>query len=126
MLSEVECICMDSITTNISMPRGLYDQAKAQAKKYHYNSVSELIRDSLRWWMNGNLTRNGFTPEFEEEILRRSRQSKKNDIEWNGKESDLITYVEGKKRSKLHSRSKGVVASVSRSSRNGGYLRGAV
>ena len=66
------------------MPKGLYAQAKAQAKKYHYSSVSELIRDALRWWTNDNLTRNGFTPEFEEEVLRREKEPLENDIEWDG------------------------------------------
>lgn len=78
---------MKSITTNISMPKGLYDAAKRLAKKYHYNSVSELIRDALRWWMNPSLTRNGFTPEFEEEVLKSAAEPLENDIEWDGKGS---------------------------------------
>ncbi len=80
-------VCMDTITINISMPKGLYKQAKGQAKKYHYTSVSELIRDSLRWWMNDNLTRNGFTPEFEEEVLKAAKEPHDHDIEWDGKGS---------------------------------------
>lgn len=95
---------MDSITTNISMPRGLYQQAKKQAQKYHYNSVSELIRDALRWWMNDNLTRNGFTPEFEEEVLKRAKEPMTNDIEWEGKESELIKHVKSTKKPRLYSR----------------------
>ena len=81
------------------MPKGLYAQAKAQAKKYHYNSVSELIRNALRWWMNDNLTRNGFTPEFEEEVLRREKEPLKNDIKWGG-EGSFVDFVlsEGKKK----------------------------
>ena len=81
------------------MPKGLYAQAKAQAKKYHYSSVSELIRDALRWWTNDNLTRNGFTPEFEEEVLRREKEPLENDIEWDGKGS-FVDFVlsEGKKK----------------------------
>jgi len=39
---------MDTMTINISMPKGLYAQAKRRAKKYHYTSVSEVIRDALR------------------------------------------------------------------------------
>lgn len=91
---------MDTITTNISMPRGLYQQAKKQARKYHYNSVSELIRDALRWWMNDNLTRNGFTPEFEEETLKAAKEADAgNVIEWDGKGSfsDFV-LKEGKKK----------------------------
>ncbi len=84
---------MRSITTNISMPKGLYDQAKARVKKYHYNSVSELIRDALRWWMNDNLTRNGFTPEFEEEVLKAEKEADAGKVvEWNGKGS-FVDFV---------------------------------
>lgn len=81
------------------MPKGLYVQAKAESKKYHYNSVSELIRDSMRWWMNDNLTRNGFTPQFESMVLRREKQPLKNDIVWDGKGSftDFVLR-EGKKK----------------------------
>ncbi len=68
------------------MPKGLYDQAKTQAQKYHYNSVSELIRDALRWWMSDNLTVNGFTPEFEEEVLKAEKEADKGKVvEWDGK-----------------------------------------
>lgn len=34
--------------------------------------------------MNDNLTRNGFMPEFEEEVLRRAAEPMDNDIEWDG------------------------------------------
>ena len=81
------------------MPKGLYAQAKAEAKKYHYTSISELIRDSMRWWMNDNLTRNGFTPQFESMVLRREKQPLKDDIVWDGKGSftDFVLR-EGKKK----------------------------
>ena len=74
------------MTINISMPKGLYAQAKRRAKKYHYTSVSEVIRDALRWWLNDNLTRNGFTPQFENMVLRREKNMDKYDtVEWDGK-----------------------------------------
>lgn len=113
---------MDTITTNISMPKGLYVQAKTQAKKYHYNSVSELIRDSLRWWLNDNLTRNGFTPQFENMVLRSEKQPLKDDIVWDGKGSftDFVLR-EGKKKygsisnqRKLLQKSKRITSRVSR------------
>ena len=94
-------VCMDTMTINISMPRGLYAQAKRRAKRYHYNSVSEVIRDALRWWLNDKLTRNGFTPEFEEEVLRSAAEPRENDIEWSGKESDLPKHVKGGKNIKV-------------------------
>ncbi|MEK9207755.1 MAG: ribbon-helix-helix domain-containing protein [Patescibacteria group bacterium] len=91
---------MDTMTINISMPKGLYAQAKIRAKKYHYTSVSEVIRDALRWWLNDNLTRNGFTPEFEEETLKAAKEADAgNVIEWDGKGS-FVDFVlrEGKKK----------------------------
>ena len=107
--------CMDTMTINISMPKGLYAQAKARAKKYHYASVSEVIRDALRWWMNDNLTRNGFTPQFEEETLKAAKEADAgNVIEWDGKESDLIKYVEGKKASKVRSKIRRSATKISR------------
>ncbi len=75
------------------MPRGLYAQAKRRAKKYHYTSVSEVIRDALRWWLNDNLTRNGFTPEFEEEVLKAEKEADAGKVvEWNGKGS-FVDFV---------------------------------
>jgi len=45
------------------------------------------------------LTRNGFTPEFEEETLKAEKEPLKNDIVWNGKGS-FVDFVlrEGKKK----------------------------
>ena len=79
--------CMDKkmMTINISLPVSLYNQTKKQAKKYHYVSTSELIRDALRWWLNDSLTRNGFTPEFEDQVLKAEKEPVGNDIEWDGK-----------------------------------------
>src|SRR3990167_1773942 len=34
--------------------------------------------------MNPNLTRNGFTPQFEREVLRRAAEPIDNDVEWDG------------------------------------------
>lgn len=91
---------MDTMTINISMPRGLYAEAKKKAKRYHYASVSEVIRNALRWWLSDNLTVNGFTPEFEEEVLMAEKEADKgNVIVWDGKGSfgDFVLR-EGKKK----------------------------
>lgn len=114
---------MDTMTINISMPKGLYAQTKQRAKKYHYTSVSEVIRDALRWWLNDNLTRNGFTPEFEEETLKAAKEiNTKNVIEWDGKGS-FVDFVlrEGKRkydknqgRRKVLQKSKGTSYRVTR------------
>lgn len=63
----------------------MYAEAKRIVSKRGYSSISELIREALRNVLYPNLTENGFTPEFEEEILRRSAESENNDIEWDGK-----------------------------------------
>lgn len=76
---------MKTKTINISLPAGLYEEAKKYQKKYHYSAVSELVRDALRWWLNPRLTRNGFTPEFERQVLRAEKEPVENSVEWDGK-----------------------------------------
>lgn len=78
---------MKNKTINISLPEKLYAEAKKHQRQYHYASVSELIRDALRWWLNPRLTRNGFTPEFEREVLRAAKEPIENAVEWDGKGS---------------------------------------
>ena len=94
---------MDMMTVNISMPRSLYVEAKKKAKRYHYASVSELVRSSLRWWLSDrDLTVNGFTPEFEAETLASEREPVENDVIWDGKESDLLVYDKNSKKFQIH------------------------
>ena len=85
------CI-MKNKTINISLPEKLYAEAKKHQGQYHYSSVSELIRDALRWWLNPRLTRNGFTPEFEREVLQAEKEPMKNAVEWDGKGS-FVDFV---------------------------------
>lgn len=99
------------------MPKGLYVQAKAEAKKYHYNSVSEFIRDATRKLLYPELTENGFTKQFENMVLRSEKSSTKNDIVWVGKESDLVNYVKNPKKHNLHSKSKRTINIPARISR---------
>lgn len=66
------------------MPEGLYKQMKLHGKKYHYASVSEMIRDAMRWWMSDNLTVNGFTEKFEKEVLKSAAEPDENFVEWDG------------------------------------------
>lgn len=75
---------MKTKTINISLPQGLFDEAKKHQQEYHYSALSELIRDALRWWLNPRLTRNGFTPAFEREVLRAEKEPLENDVEWDG------------------------------------------
>ncbi len=78
---------MKSKIINISLPQSLYEAAKKRQKADHY-TFSEMIRDALRWWMNPRLTRNGFTPEFEREVLEAEKEADAgNVVEWDGKGS---------------------------------------
>lgn len=83
---------MKTKTINISLPQGLFDEAKKHQQEYHYSALSELIRDALRWWLNPRLTRNGFTPEFEAEVLKSAAEPIENDVEWDGKGS-FVDFV---------------------------------
>lgn len=92
----------DMMTINISLPKALYKQAQKAQKKYHYVSVSEIMRDSLRWWLSDNLTRNGFTEKFEKETLDSLKDPNNKSYAWNGKGSftdfmdKLIELEDGK------------------------------
>lgn len=68
-------------TINISLPDALYDQAKSLVARGRYTSISELIRDALRRKIDGSkITVNGFTEEFEKEVLWSEAQPMENDI----------------------------------------------
>jgi Arc/MetJ-type ribon-helix-helix transcriptional regulator len=67
-------------TINISLPRDMYEDAKKALTTKRYSSVSELIRDALRRTLYGDLTQNGFTKEFEDEVLASAAEPGKNDI----------------------------------------------
>lgn len=79
-------------TINISLPKSLLDDVKKMLSARGYSSVSELVREALRDMVYPNLTENGFTPEFEEEVLRRAAESTENDIEWDGK-TPFVQFV---------------------------------
>lgn len=83
---------MKARTINISLPESLYKEAKKHQVNYHYSALSELIRDALRWWLNPRLTRNGFTPEFEQEVLEAAAEPVEDSIEWDGKGS-FVDFV---------------------------------
>lgn len=63
------------MTVNISLPASLYKDIKKTIKERGYSSVSELVRDAVRRVLYPELTENGFTPEFEEAVLRSARES---------------------------------------------------
>lgn len=70
------------MTINISLPKTMYEDAKAYLARGGYASVSELFRDTLRDKLYPRLTENGFTPEFEEEVLRIANQPSDKDKVW--------------------------------------------
>lgn len=68
-------------TVNISLPQNLYRDAKKIVSHRGYSSLSELIRDALRGILYPTVTANGFTSEFEEQVLKSGKEPKKNDID---------------------------------------------
>ncbi len=58
----------------------MYQDAKKIQKARRYSSISELIRDLLRGFLYPRLTENGFTPEFEAEVLKSAAEPVDNDI----------------------------------------------
>lgn len=68
------------MTINISLPRNLYEDAKKIVQTQSYSSVSELMRDALRKIVYPELTVNGFTKEFEDQILKIANKSDKDHI----------------------------------------------
>ena len=65
----------------------MYEDIKKALVARRYSSISEFFRDVVRRRLYPELTENGFTPEFEEEVLRRSLEPQENDIVWDGKGS---------------------------------------
>lgn len=91
-------------TINISLPKTMYQDAKKILTKRGYVSISELIRDALRETLYPRITENGFTPEFEDEVLHRAAESRINDIVWDGKTS-FTEFVLKRRRKKTHGES---------------------
>lgn len=48
----------------------MYEDAKRTLDTKRYSSISELVRTALRKLLYGEVTENGFTPEFEDEVLK--------------------------------------------------------
>ena len=73
-----------TMTINISLPKSMYQDAKKTLTKKGYTSISEFIRDAVREKLYPGLTENGFTPEFEEEVLKAAAEPIENSVEWDG------------------------------------------
>lgn len=78
-------------TINISLPKKMYEDVKHAVKAKQYASVSEFMRDALRKILYPEITENGFTKEFEDEVLRISATSSENDTVLE-KEEDIHRY----------------------------------
>jgi len=89
-------------TINISLPRSVIQDAKKHMARRGYASFSEFIRAAIRKEVYPELTENGFTPEFEAEVLRSASQPRKNDMIFkNHKElSDYLLHFKYPKRYK--------------------------
>ncbi len=59
----------------------MYKDAKKALIAKRYSSVSELIRDALRKSLYGEVTQNGFTNGFEDQVLASAAKPRKNDTE---------------------------------------------
>lgn len=81
-------------TINISLPTSMYTDMKKALIKRRYTSVSELIREAVRKILYPSpLTVNGFTKEFEDQVLAASKSPRKNDIVLKT-DTDIRNYFE--------------------------------
>jgi Arc/MetJ-type ribon-helix-helix transcriptional regulator len=79
-------------TINISLPSSLYKEAKNTVSKMHYASMSELIRDALRRILYSEVSSEEyFSKDFEDKVLRRSKEPYDSDIVFETEE-DLRNY----------------------------------
>lgn len=80
-----------SVTINISLPKKMYEDIKRAIKVKSYTSVSELIRASVRKSLYEEVTENGFTPAFEDQVLESAMEPEENDEVWET-EDDVRKY----------------------------------
>ncbi len=72
-------------TINISLPSNLYKDIKAFLGKRGYASLSEFFREAARVKIYPEVTENGFTPKFEQEVLRAAQEPIDYSKTWDGK-----------------------------------------
>jgi Arc/MetJ-type ribon-helix-helix transcriptional regulator len=83
-----------SATINISLPTQMYQDIKSAMKAQGYASVSEYIRSSIRSQIYPQITENGFTSEFEDEVLKASDEPIDGNKVWKT-DDDIHTYFDG-------------------------------
>lgn len=69
----------------------MYEDAKKSLSRCGYSSISELVRSALRDTLYPKLTVNGFTPEFEEMVLKAEASPREKDKVWRT-EKDIDLY----------------------------------
>ena len=80
-------------TINITIPKELKQEADSAIRAGMFSSFNELVRTSIRQVLPKKrsrkiqLTINGFTPEFEREVLAAEKEPIENDLVWDGKGS---------------------------------------
>ena len=79
------------ITINISLPTDMYKDAKRVVLSRRYSSISELFRFALRGILYPEITENGFTKKFEDEVLASSAEPRKKNLVWES-EADITSY----------------------------------
>lgn len=95
------------VTTNITLPRDDWKALKIVAMEqgvsmaeFVRQEVGRAVRKTAKTLISRRrLTVNGFTPEFEEEVLKAAAEPVEKDFTWNGKGS-FVDFVlrAGKKR----------------------------
>lgn len=89
-----------TVTTNITLPRDDWKALKIVAMEqgismaeFVRQEVGKAVRKTAKTLISRRrLTVNGFTPEFEEEVLAAEREPINQDIVWNGKGS-FVDFV---------------------------------
>jgi Arc/MetJ-type ribon-helix-helix transcriptional regulator len=78
-------------TINISLPKSILTDARKHMVSRGYATLSEFIRSVLRNELYPRLTENGFTPEFETEVLKAAAEPRSKDKTWETEE-DITNY----------------------------------
>ena len=86
-------------TINISLPKSLSEQISYQVKIGNYASISEFIREGARKLLSGYPI--SFTSEAEEEILKISRQPKKDDLVFDSSKTPVSKMFAQLKKAKV-------------------------
>ena len=89
-----------STTINISIPTQMYKDIKAVIKEQGYASISEFVRSSIRNHMYPRITENGFTPEFEDEVLEAAKEPIDENKVWETQEDIHVYFDELRKKIK--------------------------